>query len=966
MHLSFRIDWGYQYLYSRRHYHPIYLWDGTLRCTEGMILGLEQLSYPVNWFGPVQSPVRTPLPGCSWESRTRRGLAGIHVDAEVGQETVFHLATASFSASFSAEQIIAAGRLVFPVGPKYLGCFVTVTRDGFLWFRDSGVEGETVFDADALGLAVEDQARMRLGMLEPGASVSLPFTVHPLRKDVSFCQLHLIGMPVPVCPDVRATVEDDIALELRLDGESVRTFCRRYRDHDTDVQLLEDEWQQFSAPTGEHILTLVNGSRHRFGISRLTLRQCGRSHGELSVPAWALTGEEVEGKVYAARPDTITVQIGEREQRLACMPGWNAFPLMFDDAGVQTVRTAQSSAQIEILRAQEENPPVKVGYDMTVVPHDAEHMDWLLDYTARTRLGNYVNFRSFTGPVSDELLTRWGDFCRAHGIFVGAACEECFGSGALMRAAGPFAADCGRHEFPGAVYAFDPEEPYASQDMKEASEHYIAHLAQNINATRSKNPRVGYGDASGGIRYSFLAGADFVRAETMVGNTMTLLSQARPAAEALGRCGWGVHIAMQHDYQPYQLTHLGQYFLSLMQPWAMGAEMIYEEDSLFLMFKEERQTWDDVLTKGKRDMTRSFFRFVKTHPRTGRCVRSIAFLEGRYAAPFSGFICGPEQDPSYSVWGLYGNSSPAWGHLQPEKCRQLLDVLMPGASTHPLRQRFDRRRYFFAGTPYGDFDCVPIEAETAYLSGYRLLLNLGWNTMLDADYEKLLQYVREGGTLLTGLPQFSTHVRREFLLDMEDLSLWNGGDLRELCGIRVLGRGVRYSGQWNCAGKENVPEPELSAIPSSSVTEDGPAYLADIALCGAEVVAWDADSARPMLVRNHVGKGTVYTFTAWAYPGHEQLQRFSASWLAYLSAQSLPEPYVLDPSGEVFWTVWESDAECRVLLLNTDWTQPDGVRTVTLVHPGGRVSVDVREGALTEAVLSGKEAAVRSWTLERV
>ena len=134
----------------------------------------------------------------------------------------------------------------------------------------------------------------------------------------------------------------------------------------------------------------------------------------------------------------------------------------------------------------------------------------------------------------------------------------------------------------------------------------------------------------------------------------------------------------------------------------------------------------------------------------------------------------------------------------------------------------------------------------------------------------------------------------------------------------------------------------------------------------AEVVAWDADSARPMLVRNHVGKGTVYTFTAWAYPGHEQLQRFSASWLAYLSAQSLPEPYVLDPSGEVFWTVWESDAECRVLLLNTDWTQPDGVRTVTLVHPGGRVSVDVREGALTEAVLAGKEVAVRSWTLERV
>ena len=50
----------------------------------------------------------------------------------------------------------------------------------------------------------------------------------------------------------------------------------------------------------------------------------------------------------------------------------------------------------------------------------------------------------------------------------------------------------------------------------------------------------------------------------MVGHTQTLLSQARPAAQALGDGSWGVHIAIQHHYQPYQATHLGQYFLSLM------------------------------------------------------------------------------------------------------------------------------------------------------------------------------------------------------------------------------------------------------------------------------------------------------------------------------------------------------------------------------------------------------------------
>lgn len=44
----------------------------------------------------------------------------------------------------------------------------------------------------------------------------------------------------------------------------------------------------------------------------------------------------------------------------------------------------------------DETPRVTVGYDMTVVPHDGNgFMDWLLDYTWRTRLGNLVVFRAF-------------------------------------------------------------------------------------------------------------------------------------------------------------------------------------------------------------------------------------------------------------------------------------------------------------------------------------------------------------------------------------------------------------------------------------------------------------------------------------------------------------------------------------------------------------------------------------------
>ena len=77
MKLDFRIDWGYQYLYSRRHYHPTYIWDGSLTCKNGEILETYQLTYPVIWFGPGQSAREEKLAGPEWKNTTKRRLAGV-------------------------------------------------------------------------------------------------------------------------------------------------------------------------------------------------------------------------------------------------------------------------------------------------------------------------------------------------------------------------------------------------------------------------------------------------------------------------------------------------------------------------------------------------------------------------------------------------------------------------------------------------------------------------------------------------------------------------------------------------------------------------------------------------------------------------------------------------------------------------------------------------------------------------
>ncbi len=950
MKLDFRIDWGYQFLYSRRHYHPFYCWDGHLECSGGEIAEIYQLDYPVIWFGPGHCPHEKKLDTHAWQSTTRRGFSGIRVVAEVNENTDFKLATAAGTFEFTAGQILRNGRLVFPVGPKYSHCHVIVTRSRHLWFRPEPKPGQQVWEADDLSVPVRDWARMRTAWLAPGESVEFE-----AETDSAEAILHLVAMAAPeYTQGAEKQLHDNFDMELYCDDEPVSAFSHYFREHDTYMQMLEDVWTRFRVASGKHRFRLKNcHTKYCLLISRLTLQMSHRQHLQLSLPPWALAGEKLIGRIYAEKPDAVQIKWPEGSVTSELQTGWNEFTFAHSKPGVNIpVSAGKSCAVIPAVYAlADETPEVTVGFDMTTVPHDDNgFMDWLLDYTWRTRLGNLVVFRSFLRPegsrnyltVKPELLTRWGEFCRDHHIYVEAATD--YADGSLVAAAGNMMHSAGKHEYPGAVYARDPAEPWASPDMKTAAENYQKYLKIQIDQAHAVCNRAAFGDASGGHRYCYLAGADFIRTETMVPHTQHLCSQARPAAEALGDGEWGVHIAIHHAVQPYFETHLGIYFLSIFQPWMMGASMIYEEDSLFVMFKEERLAWDDYLTKGKRDMTREFYRFVKTHPRKGKAERRIAFLEGRYAAPFNGFICDCEQDPHYSVWGLFGNNDSTWGHGQPEKCRQLLDVLMPGASTHPLRQRYDKRRFFFSGTPYGDFDEVPVEAAADYFHQYSLLLNIGWNTMIAEDHVKLKNFVENGGVLFTGLPQFSTHTKRDFLQNRQDLLLWNNGDLSELCGVKILGPGLEYSGQWNTANREQFPDIELSAQPNDSITEDGPCRLAEIELNGAEVVAWDASNAKPLVVRYKLGRGYVYLLTAWAYPGHEQLQQTAASWIAKLAGDSRGACYVKDASREVFWNVWpESEFYSRMMLLNTDWTVRGNAKCVRIVTPAAEFETEVIE-----------------------
>jgi len=983
MNLNFRIDFGYRHLYSSTHYHPKYIWDGKINVENGIIekvYGLEYpdqvvtkisdfISNPYGFYAQSKSAKETLLEGNSFNCTTRRNVAGIRIEADVNENTVFHFETVSFSASFTAGEIIEKGRLWYRFGPKYVGGYVTVTKNGYLWYRPEEKPGEIIFNEDELNLPLNNFARMNLAFLKPQEKVKVTADISPKKKDVKELLIHLVAMAAPEYnPENEGHVNGDIPYEIIVDGKKVLDCVRYYRRHDMHVQMLEDDWRRIPIDEGRHDIEIKNKSEKLYlAISRITLKECEFNHGELSVPEWKLKNEPITASVFAANEGTIKVTYADKTETVECVKGWNEFIINTEKTGVIEVKTAIDSKFFESYDIAEEKYPVKVGYDLTVVPHDKNgYLDYLLNYTHRTRLGNFVMFRDFRGiveraPDGKEIKAGWTDYLRKNNVY-SSACLY-FEDGAYASGGKEMFTECGTHELSGIVYVPFPDNACENVDMKSASERFIGRYKEKVDLIHNLNLEAGFGEASGGARYGYLAGVDFTRAETIAGIQMPLLSKVRSASEALGNGRWGAHIAIHHHHQPYDESHLGIYFIALMQPWIMGAELIYEEDSLFELFKEERQAWDDMLTKGKRDMTRSFFKFVKTHPRKGRCIRTIAHIEGRYAAPFNGFTCGYDQGPDYNVWGAYGKDCEEWGYKQPEKCQHILNVLMPGTVALPLRQKFEKTRYIFSGTPFGDFDMVPIEAKAEFLSNYRLLMNLGWNTMLEEDYEKLLTYVKNGGTYLVGIPQFSTHTDRDFLKDMSDLSLHKNGDLTELCGIRVLGRGEEYSGQWNCRNREHMPEPELIGLPNDSINEDGKAYLAEIETTGAEVAAWDAASGKPMLVKNKVGKGYVYTFTLWAYPGHEFFRDFCASWVSVLADANKLDIYVEDMSNEVFWTLWDTGDEKIVYILNTDWVEKGNTKPVKLVHNGKEEKLIIRERCLTAVRLSKNGVTVDEYEI---
>lgn len=334
-----------------------------------------------------------------------------------------------------------------------------------------------------------------------------------------------------------------------------------------------------------------------------------------------------------------------------------------------------------------------------------------------------------------------------------------------------------------------------------------------------------------------------------------------------------------------------------------------------------------------RKVISDFYDYVKKHGTpSGQPRVTLALAKGNYdlcSLSLNGF------SPNNVIGGLYDQAekNPNWFESAPERGWEIArNVFFPRPQGIYGSEDYNR---LFSGTPYGQVDIVSFafDQPTADFlhDHYKALLFTGWNTCSDKQYAVLCDYVRRGGKLFISIPQLSKDTRRNFwTYTREDLV--HRGDVSELCGVKVKGRGPRF--YWATA-----PTREKNCLGVGMARRYGVFFtcLGDVELLDKdmETLLFDHETLTPLLLRRRVGKGEVFFLNSWAYPGAYDVDYgplatpgstgMIGDIYKYMAKITRPEVYMTGADGE------NPDRECdyvshsyfpdagKICLLNIDF-----------------------------------------------
>ena len=278
-----------------------------------------------------------------------------------------------------------------------------------------------------------------------------------------------------------------------------------------------------------------------------------------------------------------------------------------------------------------------------------------------------------------------------------------------------------------------------------------------------------------------------------------------------------------------------------------------------------------------------------------------------------------------------------------------MKLFYPQAYTQSLRGNPEPSRKWWSGTPYGEFDFISTEAPAELVKDYTFTFIPGWNTMTKLFYRKILNYVKNGGEMFMSLPQFATNEDRDFLVQMESMSLLNDGDLSELCGIKVIGKGKQVK---RIVSTDEGREKNY-VVHSESYANHPPVYSAKIQNLNAEIIAYDENSQNPLLIKNKIGKGCIYLLTAYNYHGNTRIRHFISDFMKKRIENHAP--ITLDGDiNDIFYAYYNERKNNihRLYFINTDWTRKDNVKNFSFsCGDYRRVPMEFKEGLVKNVII---------------
>ena len=243
-----------------------------------------------------------------------------------------------------------------------------------------------------------------------------------------------------------------------------------------------------------------------------------------------------------------------------------------------------------------------------------------------------------------------------------------------------------------------------------------------------------------------------------------------------------------------------------------------------------------------------------------------------------------------------------------------------------------------ANPPLGTVDVVPYDIPEDLLAKYEIVVFLGFNAMDDALYEKLVNYVSGGGTLLMAARHLDTADS-----PLEGFKPYNGGDWTELTGLKALEGsrrmkyGVKFTANPSCGWRFH-----MYGTACDPWFTDGGFVMPVLENHGADTLAVGADvmwqkkfpKDECLLFEHRIGDGTVVFCPSVSPVGSPELYPFYL-YLVRRALESVDVYPKVECTDVVRWSCYEDGT---VLLLNTEYN----LKQHAVVHFGPSSSRKVR------------------------